>query len=130
MEVGASAAEPEPPTTTVRHGRRGDDSSNAMPRSPPRKVRKRLRIHSAKKEKEEELLGLDWLQLVGAPSNTTTRDIPSAQVLRCDDSLMCFPLHFPSIHQHKICGWKGRKVYSQQSNPSLSHAMYSKLVLG
>ncbi len=60
--------------------------------SPPRKARKRLIIHSVKRKKEEELLGLDWLQLVGT-SNTTTRNIPDEQVLRYILFFMCFPIN-------------------------------------
>ncbi len=60
--------------------------------SSPKKARKRLIIRSVKRKKEEELLGLDWLQLVGT-SNITTRNIPDVQVLRCILFFMCFPIN-------------------------------------
>ncbi len=54
---------------------------NATSCSSPRKARKRLNIHSVKRKNEKELLGLDWLQLVGA-SNSTARNAPDVQILR------------------------------------------------
>eukprot|EP01084_Bolivina_argentea_P262780 444524_1 len=100
-EVAASVTEPAHHITSViRHGRRkrrrkrGDGfflssvgdidfelvSPDVMSCSSPKKARKRLIIRSVKRKKEEELLGLDWLQLVGT-SNITTRNIPDVQVL-------------------------------------------------
>ncbi len=103
MKVAASVAELEIPTTAIRHGRlilrktrkKGESvcfSSNnnhfefesvPLNGSSPRKVRKRLIINSIKKKKEDGLLGLDWLERIGASNTTsTTRDIPHVQVLR------------------------------------------------